>query len=105
MSDTKFTPGPWVVADSLDFDNVSVVMDTAIDNPSSYITGNVWACDLWWDECDEEDIANAHLISAAPDMYEALEELLQLIEIERPDWQHTEQHRGYKALKKARGEI
>tara|TARA_Y100000114_G_scaffold123183_1_gene118694 strand:- start:359 stop:640 length:282 start_codon:yes stop_codon:yes gene_type:complete len=41
--------------------------------------------------------------TAAPDLLEALEELLQLIEIERPDWQHTEQHRARAAIAKARG--
>ena len=42
--------------------------------------------------------------TAAPDLLEALEELLQLIEIERPDWQHTEQHRARAAIAKARGQ-
>ena len=38
------------------------------------------------------------------ELYEALDDLLQLIETERPDWQHKEQFRASAALAKARGE-
>ena len=40
----------------------------------------------------------------ARELEEALDELLQLVETERPDWQHKEQEMARAALKKARGE-
>ena len=38
------------------------------------------------------------------DLYEALDNLLGMIENERPDWRHSEQEEARAALAKARGE-
>jgi hypothetical protein len=61
MTDTKFTPGPWVSQPHNDYDKDIYVLggDTFIrvDND---------------DVEHDEATANAHLIAAAPDLYEAL---------------------------------
>ncbi|AIM40804.1 hypothetical protein PR08_gp47 [Idiomarinaceae phage Phi1M2-2] len=70
MSNEKFTSGDWMV--SRHSDEVSVYMGDAVNNPYEYNCSDVWSCDSYWSEEDETAIANAHLISAAPDMYRAL---------------------------------
>lgn len=95
------TPGPWYADPSKRVKGFAVTHDgepnplaIALRKPkNSYSKGIP----------DTKALANARLIAAAPELLEALEELLQLIEIERPDWQHTEQHRARAALAKARG--
>jgi len=88
----KYTPGPWVY---VGYDN-----DTGPDD------GSFWE---WWSVGDAqgETIAevksgedDAHLIAAAPDLYEALEKAL-LEWGSNTDWRGT----ARKALAKARGEI
>ena len=49
--------------------------------------------------------SDACFIAAAPELYEALENLLGMMESVRPDWQHAEQEGARAALAKARGEI
>ena len=58
MSETKFTPGPWMVGGSL-------------VGAGNIIIRQQWDCDgvRSFDVAE----ANANLIAAAPDMYEALE--------------------------------
>ena len=68
MSKTKFTPGPWTsgirgVLGALRF-------SVAPENDFGKI---VSICGDYGAEDKEESIANARLIAAAPDMYEALE--------------------------------
>lgn len=108
--ETKWTPGPWVVSDSQD--EVSVCMGTAIDSPYEYTCGHVWQTpDVYWSEADKEDIANAQLIAAAPDLYEALEDMLsgwKYIRESHGDlygvgWDRA-QNKARAALAKARGE-
>lgn len=70
MSDEKFTQGEWVA--SMHRDEVAVYMGEAVNYPYEYYCSDVWYCDSHWCENDETAIANAHLISAAPDMYRAL---------------------------------
>ena len=66
----RFTQGEWVVSEQRD--EVSVYMGEAVNSPYEYNCSDVWWCDSYWSEDDETAIANAHLISAAPDMYRAL---------------------------------
>jgi len=56
MTDKKWTPGPWVV----NGDKVSYDLDGHYDS----------ICQIVWSE------PNAHLIAAAPDLYEALDKLV-----------------------------
>jgi hypothetical protein len=82
---TAFTPGPWEVRldhdEGLKRDWRSIVADggrTSVVRPDSYST-NKWGeretvCGMWVTE------ANANLIAAAPDLYEALDEMVKVIE-------------------------
>lgn len=62
MSETKFTPGPW---EAVSFNGNSLVVTELIVNEKEAIA--------LLGTCGEKEQANAHLIAAAPDMYEALE--------------------------------
>jgi hypothetical protein len=68
---TKHTPGPWRV--SSDEDGVSIRMGSTLRDLSYYDNADLWTCES--DEEDEAAMANAHLMAAAPDMLEALENL------------------------------
>lgn len=100
MAETKFTPGPWSI-------------EKPFDEPGTYITcanrrtSNPLVCKLHPVNID----ANAHLIAAAPDLYEALELILELRGKELGEWLLTlnAKHLTLKeyaqaALAKARGE-
>lgn len=74
MKKFKGTPGPWAVTESTD--EVAVAMGTAIGSPYEYTCGHVWMTEgAYWGEACQEDIANAHLIAAAPELLGALQEL------------------------------
>jgi hypothetical protein len=72
----KFTPGPWVVGESAD--NGIACVDTGYDYEN---ISPIEICECWGEEDDkattEISRANAALIASAPDMYAALEELLE----------------------------
>jgi len=95
MSETKFTPGPWEF-------NVDAVHGWSIFQKNSPASrqqtgspddeGGVVGTSEWtWLEP-----RNAHLIAAAPDLYAALESIL--------DFPTMERQRALNALAKARGE-
>ena len=93
MSDTMFTPGPWVVDGTLVYADVGI-------QPHITDTGGF----------TDEPIANASLIAAAPDMYEALEEAI--LEYGKPGgpWNVPTEpgtwiDKAKAALVKARGEL
>lgn len=68
MTETKWTPGPWqaLFEQGLRADFYHI---RSVEHPDWRIcTGPNWA-----NEHTAENIANAHLIAAAPDLYEALE--------------------------------
>ena len=65
MTDTKHTPGPWTISDEIGEMNGRIIYD------EEYGIGEAW--DL---NGNPENAANAHLIAAAPDLFEALESLL-----------------------------
>ena len=100
MSETKFTPGPWVVKN--DDWGIHVQCKDSVSGLSFAVTP---ICEVEQEE-DTGGIDDAHLIAAAPDMYEALEALLSL--------RHNQCgcgsadclcDRALAALKKARGEV
>ena len=72
MSNTKFTPGPWV-ADTTDPSDVVV---WAVPDPSDKLIANIGQRVQQVQVAFDCDIANAHLIAAAPDLYAALYALL-----------------------------
>jgi len=85
----KHTPGPWIVNEA---DNGGEVANIFSDNPEH---DGAYVCAVWSDESatgndgadeetpqyvtDAEANANAALIAAAPDMYEALEAVRAII--------------------------
>ena len=108
--ETKFTPGPW------EFQNATVVTtkkDLPIDRVWGYGQTEGFICDLDDGEYhnykdDAELIANGNMIASAPEMYEALDEALKLIEVVSRQF-HSKiaaeiLERGYAVMNKARGE-
>jgi hypothetical protein len=92
MTDTKFTPGPWIANRRY----IGVPKHKSFIGEMRDHNGN-------WRDSDQS-IANAHLIAAAPELYAALD--LALSHMSEPDcviWRDI-QSRAKSALAKARGE-
>ncbi|MEQ3644793.1 MAG: hypothetical protein ABNH17_05460 [Paracoccus sp. (in: a-proteobacteria)] len=77
MSERKWTPGPWAI----DFSSIISKADALpAGRVHGYGCGNDFVADLndgeyhEYTDRDEQD-ANAHLIAAAPDLYEALDKV------------------------------
>ena len=72
----KFTPGPW------EFDGMEYIFKTPIGDGKmvAQIRGWGWLQKKGEDAGIAEQEANARLIAAAPDMYEALKELEESVE-------------------------
>lgn len=87
MGEAKFTPGPWRVR----FGNIGHV---AAENGAL-----VAKCQRLTGLCNLQ--ANAHLIAAAPELYEALERVIKIIDDSSWCLKLTEERA---ALAKARGE-
>ena len=107
MSDTKFTPGPWEKGRQGEVEEcftpihakthgalAQVVTEMEDFNPSypDHLSKKI------------EVLANAHLIAAAPELYEALETMLQFFYIPYSEGQKGAQDKARTALAKARGE-
>lgn len=99
----KWTPGPWAVErNKRTWGWVDVV------GPSLGVGGPTQATDLTLAD-EVKRIAEAHLIAAAPDLYDALQRLLRFVAEHTASGEvvpaHTVEHvRTYAALAKARGE-
>lgn len=93
MSDTKFTPGPWTINPTGPHWNNPELCNLEIN----YGSDHECVCDTVY------HMADAQLIAAAPDLYEALVALQsaakQSTAIDREVWLQV-----HDALKKARGE-
>ena len=66
MTKAKHTPGPW---------EVKQFGGPQISGPAGYAVRTMWGA-LHVDDLQGQDAANARLIAAAPDLLEALEELI-----------------------------
>lgn len=113
MSDTKFTPAPWVVDKDACIDKIAVRIGTAVESPYCRDVSDVWACDIEESENNANALANAHLIAAAPELYDLLQAIVSDIETEKelggggdmPLWASTAGlYRAKQLLAKARGE-
>lgn len=101
MGMPKFTPGPW----SIDPEGLEMPRSASIDAPThGELALVVWKMDD--DERSPENEANAYLIAAAPELYEALHWI-----VEKPTEKYARLMFGdaqydmaVAALKKARGE-
>ena len=93
MSHTK---GPWIV----DGDNGEYI--SPIDGGDIIAIAHILPIDDNWDDWSrgEQTKANALLISAAPDLLEALEQLLEYGSMTGPDWPIDQ---AREAIDKARG--
>lgn len=77
MSETKFTPGPWLTDQTLVYTLTPV---RAADGTQEFYRGqpvveNAWTAHVTRNKHNiewAELVANTHLIAAAPDLYEAL---------------------------------
>lgn len=100
-SDTKFTPGPWL----LDMNNVHTGT-IALVHQCTDGWADIWS-DKWVEHGMSEDVmdANARLIAAAPELYEALVCLLARAENELADPEDVHEVVLAKAtISKARGQ-
>lgn len=98
MSATKFTPGPWVTHKGHSVVGISAADRDIADTSSK----------AYYQAFDEEDLANAHLIAAAPDLYAALyacETVMMMVEPRSDKAEYLGALNAAKAaLAKARGE-
>lgn len=105
MSETKFTNGPWFISDEL---RTSINTAPTEDGSYKHIAMVNWCKYREYSIEGEEHDANAHLIAAAPEMYEALERIYgRLLMSERDGDAHITEEDGAMveaALRKARGE-
>ncbi len=93
MSETKWTPGPWELADKYNCTDVR-----AVDGP--YVADCNASAAIDWRTKE----ANARLIAAAPELYEALENLRKLYDTDEGCRSMPEYQAAIAALAKARGE-
>lgn len=89
----RFTPGPWAINTGAEDDGVYVYIEE-IESPHGMVA---WARDIGDELVTTEP--DAHLIAAAPELYEALECVLRVA-----DRQTVEFDAARAALAKARGE-
>lgn len=78
----EFTPGPWKIFDGWGSSKFAPVVVDCIPDADGKFVGN---CICHVATTNEDAEANANLIAAAPDMYEALEDALRTCE---QDMQH-----------------
>ena len=112
------TPGPWEVEWDEEDGSLSIIMASARNGAYCYedIHRIQYACDCWPEYEDgnddninpqyEEAKANAHLISAAPELLEACRVALQQLCVpqhERRDWETIPQIKA--AIAKAEAEV
>ena len=70
MSETKFTPGPWLLST-----NPIETNDHAASIYGPYLNGGApFICDVSRSPGSEQALGNAKLIAAAPDMYTELQD-------------------------------
>ena len=86
MSNTKFTQGPWDVNGS-----GRLIVHT--------ICGSIYAINGTFEYDEKQEVANAHLIAAAPELYKELERLVFVFGNKFPD----EVEAAKAALLKAQG--
>lgn len=96
MTDTKFTPGPWEVKEEGE--------KWLWVGPASWVKRICRV--VLYNGTEREDKANAHLIAAAPDLYDALERAEYMLRQYgmRPEFYREVASEARSALAKARGE-
>ena len=101
MSETKFTPGPWIICIQ-DDNNCANTIFAKSQLKDGRITAEDWDFDICTTGIDHENYeANAHLIAAAPDLYEAVKDCVDVL---KRNQYHTTTAYLERLLAKARGE-
>lgn len=72
--ETKHTPGPWKVNEEKDA--IWISPPNPKDNVICDVVGRIYDIEKATVDFTDEDVANAHLIAAAPEMLEELENVL-----------------------------
>ena len=103
--ETRYTPGPWEIdtetrpAEVCTIHGVPAMpTEGGLGQEWVYVRGEIG----YWQADEEENLANAHLIAAAPDLYEALADLLAICDGDPDEPEEVKWARA--ALAKARGE-
>jgi len=103
MSEAKFTKGPWNQESTGDGKRICIGLGM-FDGPNGYDVAEVYSDDVTEETCVEAQ-ANAHLIAAAPELYEALDGLIGVTDRpSAPDYVRDAIRAAHAALAKARGE-
>lgn len=98
MSEAKFTKGPWVKDYGMTLGHIK-----SINNAHGGLTPTVCMYSMRFIN-EKEMQANAHLIAAAPEMYEAMQEFVN--RVDRGEVRSTATYKKFKSiLAKARGEL
>jgi hypothetical protein len=99
----KHTPGPWLVGVGAGhcFHEGNRVAIVGHDDSSGEVTEFTIA--EVWSTSDDSDIADGHLIAAAPELLAALEEALRIEQSSGQDWQPWAEA-ARSAVTKARGQ-
>lgn len=102
METPKFTKGPWLVHDTYDdyheysIDNPQIIVWDGDEQASQPICDMGEMGDFNYAEC----LANAKLISAAPELYETLEDLMAFVVKHVDVVDCSEYNRAYRIIKK-----
>lgn len=110
MSETRWTPGPWTLETAYRDEDLLSVVYVSEDNQEFPIAEEVGGRRHGADFEDESEcVANAHLIAAAPELYEALEECKRVLsDLQSTQLEGTRTRAAWEkaraALAKARGE-
>ena len=100
MSDTKFTSGPWVVDFGGTIGHVKSVAENEYANTPTVARYDIGIPGV----SESEQYANAQLIAAAPELYEALKQAVTSMQDAGYPNSHLAVRAGMQALAKARGE-
>ena len=95
---TQHTPGPWIGAGPSFGDQFPRYTTEITTEDERYGDGHIQICELPFHHHDEENEANARLITAAPDLLEALRRLCDALE---PAEMHNGNRPAYNAARAA----
>ena len=102
MSETKFTPGPWRVCNG--YGRVWIdAPDTKYSERDREYTRIILGGDDY-EDCKEVRSADAHLIAAAPELYDALNAMLTHMGMDEDEFTKVTFDQARAAIAKDRGE-
>ena len=100
---SAYTKGPWHAEVSVIVDSWQGYKQTIDIHSGSVLIASYETSYVEYPDTNEENEANAHLLAAAPDLLEALQELFaDGAGVSYANWTHA-QHKANSAIKKATG--